>query len=85
MKILKYILIVMTLFASQFLLAQTKDKVESFTKVIISPHIETTFVQGDEESVTIVESTEPEDKINIEVKGLKERKPNHPQPDFHSY
>ena len=54
---------------SQMVLAQTKKTVESFSKVTISPHIETTFVQGDEESVTILKSTEPEDKINIEVKG----------------
>jgi hypothetical protein len=51
------------------LISQTKRSVEPFSKVIISPHIETTFVQGDEESVTILDSTEPEDKINIEVKG----------------
>lgn len=69
MKNLKYSLVLLLVCMSQITQAQIKKSVESFKKVIISPHIETTFVQGDEESVTIIESTEPEDKINIEVKG----------------
>jgi len=67
MKYLERIIIIGLVFISQTLLAQTKQTVESFNKVIISPHIETTFVQGDQESVTILNSTESEDKINIEV------------------
>ncbi len=69
MKNLKHITIVALVFISQILLAQTTKTVEPFSKVIISPHIETTFVQGDEASVTILDSTEPDDKINIEVHG----------------
>ncbi len=69
MKNLKHLTIIALVFISQTLSAQTKKSVESFNKVIISPHIETTFVKGDEESVTIIDSTEPEEKINIEVKG----------------
>ena len=69
MKIIKHITILSLILISQMVLAQTKHMVESFNKVIISPHIETTFIQGDEESVTIIESSEPEDKINVEVKG----------------
>ncbi len=69
MKNLKKSTIIAFVFIGQILSAQTKKAVESFNKVIISPHIATTFVQGDEESVTILESTEAEDKINIEVKG----------------
>jgi len=69
MKNLTYSLVLLLVCMSQVTLAQTKKAVESFNKVIISPHIETTFVQGDEESVTLLDSTEPEDKINIEVKG----------------
>ena len=68
MKNLKYSLVLLLVCMSQIALAQTKKPVESFNKVIISPHIETTFIQGDEESVTILESSELEDKINIEVK-----------------
>ncbi|MBU2920981.1 DUF2807 domain-containing protein [Winogradskyella psychrotolerans] len=67
MKTIKYIALLILILISQMVLAQTKQMVESFDKVIISPHIETTFVQGDEESVTILDNTEPEDKINIEV------------------
>ncbi len=69
MKTLKHILVASLILTSQALLAQTKKTVSSFNKVIISPHIETTFVQGDEESVTILENTVLDDKVNIEVKG----------------
>jgi hypothetical protein len=69
MKNLKYTLVLGLILMSQVLLAQTKKTVESFNKVIISPHIETTFVQGDEESVTILENTLTDDIVNIEVKG----------------
>ncbi len=68
MKIFKQISIVALICTSQMILAQAKTTVESFNKVIISPHIETTFVQGDEESVTILENTLSNDNINIEVK-----------------
>lgn len=69
MKNLKHIAFVVSICICQVALSQTAKEVVSFNKVIISPHIETTFVQGDEESVTILNSTEPENKINIEVKG----------------
>ncbi|BAO76520.1 GIN domain-containing protein [Winogradskyella sp. PG-2] len=69
MKNLKQITIIALIFISQILIAQTKRVVESFNKVIISPHIETTFVQGDEESVTILKNTLTDDKVNIEVNG----------------
>ncbi|MDN3492574.1 head GIN domain-containing protein [Winogradskyella bathintestinalis] len=65
----KYILILMVIGINQNIGAQTKRVVENFNKVIISPHIETTFIQGDETSVTILNSTEPDDKINVEVSG----------------
>lgn len=67
MKSLKQILIIALICTSQIMLAQTKTDVSSFTKVIISPHIETTFVQGDEESVTILDNILSDDKVNIEV------------------
>jgi len=67
MKNIKYIAIVALTLISQIAFAQTKKTVESFNKVIISPHIETTFVQGDEESVTILENTLSDDKVNIEI------------------
>ncbi len=45
-------LLTMLLLAGFAATAQTKT-VEPFTKVIVSPYIQVTFVQGNEESVTI--------------------------------
>ncbi|MDC8004814.1 DUF2807 domain-containing protein [Aureisphaera galaxeae] len=49
--------------------AQKVVNVNSFDKVIISPHIEVTFVEGTTESVTIENSIVDESKLNIEVEG----------------
>ena len=50
--------------------AQTKNiSVDSFEKVIVSPHIEVIFVEGEEESVTINNAKVAMDKINVEVEG----------------
>ncbi|MGI9547995.1 MAG: head GIN domain-containing protein [Flavobacteriaceae bacterium] len=50
--------------------AQEKEiDVASFNSVIISPHIEVTFVEGDREMVTIENSDVPFEKININVEG----------------
>lgn len=42
--------------------------VASFDKVVVSPHIEVTFIEGDTESITIESITEPLEKLNVEVK-----------------
>lgn len=47
--------------------AQTVTKVNPFHKVIISPNIQVSFIEGKEESVTIEKSTVSNDKIHIEV------------------
>lgn len=47
MTFVKTVMLLVSMFISQFLLGQTKRSVESIEKVIISPHIETTFIQGD--------------------------------------
>lgn len=47
--------------------AQKIIPVSTFNKVIISPHIQTTFVKSDTEFVTIESCTISEDKVNIEV------------------
>jgi hypothetical protein len=47
-------------------IAQTKT-VDHFSKVIISPYIQVTFVQSDEESVTINEIRVDQNKLRIEV------------------
>src|SRR4249920_803755 len=46
--------------------AQTK-MVDHFTKVIVSPYIQVTFVEGDEESVMINDIKVDEDKLHLEV------------------
>lgn len=50
--------------------AQSKTySVEGFDKVIVSPHISVTFIEGDTESVVIESISEPLDKMNVEVEG----------------
>ena len=48
--------------------AQTTTAVKPFDKIIVSPHIQVTFLEGSEESVSIESSTVDTDKIHIEVK-----------------
>ena len=60
---------VLLFFALKITHAQTTTRVDHFDKVIVSPHIEVTFVEGDEEKVTIDRSMVSEDKINIKVHG----------------
>ena len=49
--------------------AKNTTQVDHFNKVIVSPNIEVTFIEGDEEKVTIEKSTVSDDKINIQVHG----------------
>ncbi|MFS4454652.1 head GIN domain-containing protein [Maribacter sp. 2304DJ31-5] len=46
-----------------------KIKVNTFEKIIISPHIAVDLVQGDEESVVIDNAKVPTDKIKVKVEG----------------
>ncbi|MGB7395589.1 MAG: DUF2807 domain-containing protein, partial [Pricia sp.] len=67
LKIFKALFILLTIQTS---FAQTKTvNVDAFDKVIVSPHIQVTFQEGNSESLEIESSTEPEEKINIEVNG----------------
>ncbi|NJB70232.1 ribosomal protein L31 [Saonia flava] len=51
-------------------LAQTKTfPVDVFNKVVVSPHIQVKFIEGERESVFIETSSVPMDKINVEVQG----------------
>lgn len=64
--------ICLLLFAAGSVMAQQTEKtydVESFDKIIISPHIAVNLVEGDDESVRIDEAGVSEDKINVEVDG----------------
>lgn len=50
--------------------AQVKTfEVAQFDKVIVSPHISVTFIEGDSESVAIENISEPIEKMNVEVEG----------------
>lgn len=51
-------------------LAQTKTfSVNSFDKIIVSPHIQVDFIQADKESVVINNISVSIDKLNVEVSG----------------
>lgn len=64
-----FYVITFSLLITKSALSQDVIAVDSFDKVIISPHIQVTLVEGDEESVTIESNTEGEDKLNVEVNG----------------
>ncbi len=64
----KSFLTVIILCICQVAFAQTTTTVKSFDKVIVSPHIQVTFVEGNEESVTVESNAVSNDKLNIEVK-----------------
>lgn len=65
-----FLTVVFMFLGGAFGFAQSKStKVDPFNKVIISPHIQVTFQQGDEERVTIESSTVSDDKLNIETIG----------------
>lgn len=54
---------------SNYSTAQSKVfDVESFDKVVVSPHIEVVFKEGTKESVSVESITEPMEKFNVEVK-----------------
>lgn len=62
---LKYLFFLPVIFFAQFSFSQTH--VAHFSKVIVSPNISVTFVEGNDESVTVEKSTVSNDKIHIEV------------------
>jgi hypothetical protein len=69
MQKLKFFVTALTVFSVKVIVAQVTTAVEHFDKVIISPHIEVTFVEGNEEGVTVEKSAVDKEKINIEVNG----------------
>lgn len=66
---LKCYITIVIIFGFRTTFAQTTTTVNHFSKVIVSPHVQVTFIEGDEESVTIEKSTVSNEKINIEVNG----------------
>jgi len=66
----KTIITLYFLFACTATWAQNNTiNVDHFEKVIVSPHIQATFVHGDNEKVQIESNTDSDDKINVEVNG----------------
>jgi hypothetical protein len=63
----KFYIIALIFFAFNTTFGQTTTPVSHFDKVIISPHIQVTLVQGNEETVTIEKSTVSKEKIKMEV------------------
>jgi hypothetical protein len=59
-------IVFMLLLSTSF--AQTATAVHHFEKVIVSPHIAVTFVEGNEESVLVEKCEVPIEKLNITVK-----------------
>ncbi len=67
---IQLILIYFVIMSWQNGLSQSETiSVESFNKVIVSPHIQVVFKEGTKESVTIELITESRDKLNVEVIG----------------
>lgn len=64
---IKYYITILVTFVVTSTFAQITTNVDHFNKAIISPNIQVTFVEGNEESVTIENSTVDRSKINIEV------------------
>ena len=65
----QFVIVILCLGFTINTIAQSKTfTVESFDKIIISPHIEVEFRQGNEESVVVEEIKKPYDIFNIEVK-----------------
>ncbi len=72
MKKIKQILLLGSIAALAFTSTYGQEKifeVDSFDKIIISPHIEATLVEGDDELVVIEDYNVPLDKLNVEVDG----------------
>lgn len=64
---IRYIILTISLVITAGTFAQTTTAVKPFDKIIVSPHIQATYVEGSEESVTVQSSTVDTGKIHIEV------------------
>lgn len=64
---IRYTMLAVALIMITGAFAQTATAVKPFDKIIVSPHIEATYVEGSEESVTVQSSTIDTGKIHIEV------------------
>lgn len=65
-----HLAITILLFCIHFCYGQSKTvPVADFDKIIVSPHIQVTFVEGTTQTVTIKDTRLPQEKIHIEVTG----------------
>ncbi|WP_027126516.1 head GIN domain-containing protein [Gelidibacter mesophilus] len=64
-----FILVTLTLSGIEAAVSQNSVAVSNFDKMIISPHIQVTLVQGYEETVTVESNKVSDEKLNIEVNG----------------
>ncbi len=65
----KVSLLLLALFTVQITVAQNKNITlnENFDKIIVSPHIEATFVQGKNPSIEVLSMTIPREKLQYEI------------------
>lgn len=63
------LMIAITLLIIETTFAQNGQSVEQFDKVIVSPHIQVTLVESNEETVTVESISVAEEKLHIEVDG----------------
>ncbi len=66
---LKITLLLLTISISQITVAQDENIVlnENFDKIIVSPHIEATFVKGENPSIEVEQMTIPREKLQYEI------------------
>lgn len=63
-----FILVTLTLSCIEAAVSQNNVSVSHFDKVIISPHIQVTLVEGNKETVTVESNKLGDENLNIEVK-----------------
>lgn len=63
-----FTIISLFLFSNQSSAQSKVIDVETFDKIVVSPHIEVIFKKGDKESVSVESITVPIEKLNVEVK-----------------
>ncbi len=70
MKNISFLFLLLFFFSIENTQAQSKAiAINHFNKVIVSPHIQVTFIEGDNESVSIENISVPIEKLNVEVIG----------------
>ncbi len=70
MKNISFLFLLLFFFSIENTQAQSKTiAINHFNKVIVSPHIQVTFIEGDKESVSIENISVPIEKLNVEVAG----------------